>query len=276
MSGSGEGDSVGGQLRDIAYAFVASVAAVLVGSWVARAGIAGAAAMVAVAGAVSLVGGMSRPLARATARFVLFMVMTSYLSASGASMAGIELYLAGALWAALLALAVKALQRDRGNAAEPAESGAKRKPTPRQLWKHWVGTLSKRSGWSYALQVAACLAVAEAIRIALPEHHTYWIALTVVIVVQRQASEMRARAFQRAAGTAVGVVIGGILLAWPAPAWALVAAIAVIAALRPILRERSYLAYSAVMTPLIVMMMEFGQPATAMVMADRLVATLVG
>ena len=87
---------------------------------------------------------------------------------------------------------------------------------------------------------------------------------------------MRARAFQRATGTAVGVVIGGLLLAWPAPAWLLVTAIAVIAALRPILKARNYLAYSAVMTPLIVMMMEFGQPATPMVMADRLVATLVG
>ena len=149
MSEAGEGDSVGDQLRDVAYAFVASVAAMLVGSWVARAGIAGAAALIAIAAAVSLVGGMSRPLARATGRFVLFMVMTSYLSARGGSAAPIELFLAGALWAAILALAVKSLRGARGPAAAPAEGTAKRKPTLRQLWKRWVGTLSTFAGWSY-------------------------------------------------------------------------------------------------------------------------------
>ncbi len=275
MSEAGEGDSLGAQLRDIAYAFVASMAAMLVGSWVARSGVAGAAALVVIAAAVSLVGGMSRPLARATTRFVLFMVMTSYLSARGGSTAPIGLFLAGALWAAILALAVKTLRRTPP-AATPAEGAVKRKPAVRQLWTRWTGTLSTFAGWSYATQIAVCLAIAEAIRIAWPEHHTYWVALTVVIVVRRQGSELRARASQRAAGTAFGVVIGSLLLAWPVPAWVLVLAIAVIAALRPILKARNYLAYSAVMTPLIVMMMEFGQPATPMVMVDRLAATLAG
>lgn len=276
MSEAGEGSSLGEQLRDVAYALTASVAAMLVGSWVARAGIAGAVALVAIAAAVSLVGGMSRPLARATTRFVLFMVMTSYLATGGELFPAVVLFSAGALWAALLAIAARSLRGSRAIMPDPAEAGAKRKPTWRQLWKRWVGTLRTYDGWSYAVQLATCLAAAEAIRVALPEHHTYWVALTVVIVLRRQSSEIRARAFQRATGTAIGVVLGSLLLAWLAPGWLLVAVIAVFAALRPVLKARHYLAYSALMTPMIVMMMEFGQPATPMVMVDRLAATLVG
>jgi fusaric acid resistance family protein len=258
------------RMGNVAHAFVAAIAAVLAGTLAARGGAAGAVLLVLLAGGASLIGGMSRPLALATPRFVVFLVIVSHTARRGSAWEGIVLFAAGALWAAALALALAGLRRPDAAAAPQRAS------TFAQRWRRWRGLLATHEGWAFAIQVTACLGVAEAIAVAWPRHHTYWIALTAALVLRRQRSELHERAFERAAGTAVGVVVGGLLLAWPLPAWALIVAIAAIAAARPVLRERSYLGYSVVMTPLIVMLMDFGRPATPMLMADRLLATLAG
>jgi hypothetical protein len=55
-----------------------------------------------------------------------------------------------------------------------------------------------------------------------------------------------------------------------------VIAIAVLAGLRPLLKARSYLAYSAIMTPLIVLVMGAGHPLGTGILVDRFIATLAG
>ena len=49
-----------------------------------------------------------------------------------------------------------------------------------------------------------------------------------------------------------------------------------IAGTRPLLKARHYLSYSAMMTTLIVLMMDFEQPLEQAVLADRTLATLIG
>lgn len=46
-------------------------------------------------------------------------------------------------------------------------------------------------------------------------------------------------------------------------------------ALRPLLRARNYLAYTAAMTPLIILILDMGRPSELAVLIDRLIATLV-
>jgi hypothetical protein len=45
--------------------------------------------------------------------------------------------------------------------------------------------------------------------------------------------------------------------------------------LRPLLRARNYLAYTAAMAPLIILLLDMGRPPELAVLIDRLVATLV-
>jgi len=131
-------------------------------------------------------------------------------------------------------------------------------------------------GWQYALRIGLCLAAAEAIAYAWGQHWSYWIAIVVVIIVQRSFRSAIARAFQRAIGTFAGVLIASVLLLWFPPAWLLIMIIGVLSGLRPFLRVRNYTLYAAVMTPLIIIVLQFGDTLSAAVIAYRLIDTVIG
>ena len=279
MSSSGAGEDLRTRTLDLAYAFAAGVGAMIAGMWIAGQGALGAAMVVLIAAIVSLAGGFSRPLARASVRFILFLVIGTFV---GPRMQdpwnAAALVAAGALWTALVTLGVASL---RGAPIEDTEAGeahpaAVRTPTFAQRWNRWRRSLESLSAWDYPLRITASLAVAETIVALWPRHHSHWIALTVAIVVHRGPSDQGTRAFQRAAGTAAGVLAGGVLLVMQPPVWTLVAVIVMLAALRPALEARSYLAYSAAMTPLVLLLLDFGQVPDAAALIDRLAATLIG
>ena len=58
---------------------------------------------------------------------------------------------------------------------------------------------------------------------------------------------------------------------WPLVAYA---ALGVLALARPVLKTKNYLAYSAVMTPLILLIMDAGKPPGSGALLDRLLATV--
>ena len=68
----------------------------------------------------------------------------------------------------------------------------------------------------------------------------------------------------------------GLLLLGSSSIWATIAMIAVLAAARPILKEANYTAYAAVMTPLVILLLDFGQAPSWAAVVDRLAATLAG
>ena len=74
----------------------------------------------------------------------------------------------------------------------------------------------------------------------------------------------------------LAVIVAGLCVAARPPVWLLIAGIALIAGTRPLLKARHYLSYSAMMTTLIVLMMDFEQPLEPAVLADRTLATLIG
>jgi hypothetical protein len=58
--------------------------------------------------------------------------------------------------------------------------------------------------------------------------------------------------------------------------WAAIAMIAVLSTARPILKEANYTAYAAVMTPLVILLLDFGREPSWAVVVDRLAATFAG
>jgi fusaric acid resistance family protein len=67
-----------------------------------------------------------------------------------------------------------------------------------------------------------------------------------------------------------------LLLIWTPPPLIVTCEIAALAAARPVLRAGNYAAYAVVMTPLIVLLPDFGQTISVAILADRLMAAIAG
>lgn len=239
-------------------------------------------ALVLLSGVAGTIGGFSRPMVVATTRFILFLMIVSAVPMTSAApqpreAAGfLALVAAGALWTSALSVIFGAVVRRRRGRVPLAATSAAPVATARQKYVRWRRSLTTVAGWSYPIRLVVCLALAAALDIRWPGHHLHWVGLTVAILTPRRVEPMSVKTTQRAFGTAIGVVAAGIALPSDLPAWALAIVIALLAGARPLLRVRNYLAYSAVMTPLIVLIIDAGRAPESGLLLDRLVATLIG
>ncbi|HLX22702.1 MAG TPA: FUSC family protein [Usitatibacter sp.] len=273
IGGLGTLASVREQAIDIALAVAAAIAAMLAAlDLLALAP--GQFTLVLVASAAALAGGFSVPAAIASTRFVLFlMIAVGMMDGGGEPWLLASMAVAGAIWSALVNLAIGALARSRRGPQEASEST---KHTFAQLKARWLRTLKTLTGWQYALRLGTCLAAAIALKSLWPGHHLNWIAITVVLLTERALEAFPVKITQRALGTFVGVIVAevletsGLAAAFPA------LVIAALALGRPLLRANNYLAYTVVTTPLILVILETGKSPQASLLVDRLAATLAG
>ena len=271
------GPTVGVHARRLAVvlapALIATLASML------TSGALGDVLVVGLATAAALVGGYSRGLAVAAMRFVLALVLTSHAAESIAvnPVGMLALVALGALTAALISVGLAALPFGAWRATEVASApGPAAAATPAQKYARWKRMLRQRAGWQYPLRLGGSLAVAAVLRAAWPAHHFHWIALVVAILTERENTPLPIKTTQRALGTLAGVIAAGVLVVYQPTAWGLVIAVAVLGGLRPLLKARSYVAYTAAITPLIVLLMSAARPLGIGVLLDRLVATLLG
>jgi hypothetical protein len=280
LGGNAKGATPGEQTPALIYALAAGSAAMLTGSVLAGHTPAAAFGIPAVAAAAGLIGSISRPLARATTQYILYTIIAANLGAPGARPFGLLLFfLLGACWTAALFLLFRPLFKAMGRGPDrPVPPNAFQPPeyTARQRLRRWLKSLTRLSGWHYVLRISVCLTAAAVSEWIWPLHHGYWVSITVVIVVQRNLQTALRRAFHRAAGTVLGVLLISLLLLGSPPMWALLLIIAALAAARPILLETNYTAYATIMTPLVVLLLDFGQTPSWTAVVDRLAATLAG
>ncbi|MBT2233041.1 FUSC family protein [Nonomuraea sp. NEAU-A123] len=271
------------------YAVAVTTAAGLVGAVVGGHGWIAAVTIVLVAAVVAVVGGISRPMAEHTTRFIVFMVISTGLAKHAAPVAAAVLFAEGAIWGLLVTALCTHTKQPRAKQprtkqprlgtrrTEPAAvPPANPAPTKRALLRRWWRTLGTVRGWQYPIRLTACLAAAEIIGLVWPQPTASWIAVTVVIVVRRQLDGALRRAVERAAGTGAGVVAGSAVLLWvPAP-WLFVLLVAGLAAVRPVLKDRDYTLYATVMTPLVLLLMEGGGRVAPATIGYRLADTAIG
>ena len=264
---------IGATVLPAAAAMLAAIAAAAAGG-----GLAEDAVIVALGFAAALGGSFSRPAAIGAVRFTLLLLIASAIADGVADRAGLALLvLGGAAWTAAANLAAgAAARRWRAPPANAEAATASPAPTFAQRWSRWRRSLATLEGWQYALRLGCALAVAAGLGAAWPAHHLHWIAITAVLLTERKAEPWPAKTAQRAIGTLAGVIATGLFLAAPLGTWVLAAAIGALAAARSWLRERSYLAYTAVTTPLILAVLDLGAPPGVELLADRVVATLAG
>ncbi|MGO4578481.1 FUSC family protein [Cupriavidus sp. 2TAF22] len=280
--------SAGAQARELAALLAPFAAAAAVAAACSGHGAASDAIVILLAVAAAAIGAYSRPLAVASTRLLLFLVIAANSAGAAPHRGGfLLLALAGALWTCLLLMLLGPWMRagqpaaaaQTAQATEPVEAAAPG-PTTAQRWRRWQRTMASWAGWQYPLRLAFALAAAAALRWLFPGHHFDWIALTVALLIQRQPGLPSLKTTQRVGGTVLGVLLAALLLGHQLPAWVIAVNAGWLAGMRPLLRSRNYLAYSAAMTPLMVLITGAGNASTAGAMsgmlADRVAATVIG
>jgi uncharacterized membrane protein YccC len=128
----------------------------------------------------------------------------------------------------------------------------------------------------FALRLMASVGVAEVLRQAISVQRSYWVVLTVAIVLRPDLGSVFARALQRGLGTVVGAVLGAVILVLLPAGPLLLVPCAVFAALLPYGRDRNWGLFSTFLTPLVVLLIDFLQPIGWGLALDRLIDTLLG
>jgi len=127
----------------------------------------------------------------------------------------------------------------------------------------------------FTLRLMACMGVAAVVSEVLALQRSYWVPLTVAIVLKPDYGSVFARALQRGIGTIVGAVAGAVLLILIHGTWLLIP-FAVLAALLPYGRSRNYGLLATFLTPLVVVLIDLLAPAGWRLAEDRLIDTLIG
>ena len=104
----------------------------------------------------------------------------------------------------------------------------------------------------------------------------YWIALTIMVVLQPDYGTTQQKALQRVTGTSIGAVLSTLLLIHPFPPEYYVVAIAVFSFFFMYLLQRNYTVAVVFVTMMLVAMFEISGPVDWHIAAYRLFATCIG
>ncbi len=137
-------------------------------------------------------------------------------------------------------------------------------------------TIGGRLTRIFALRLMASVGVAEVLTQTISVQRSYWVVLTVAIVLRPDFGSVFARALQRGIGTVVGAVLGAVILVLLPAGPLLLVPCAVFAALLPYGRDRNWGLFSTFLTPLVVLLIDFLQPIGWGLALDRLIDTLLG
>ena len=160
----------------------------------------------------------------------------------------------------------------------PAPGPATEPPSGEKLVTLADRLIVGRSVLIEAASLALCIALAFATRYVIDPNHWYWVPLTVAIVMKPDLGSIFVRAVQRAAGTAIGVVIGTAILILVPKGAGLIVVLAVLTAALPWSKLVSYAVQGAVLTPVILILLDLIAPTPHNIDygMPRLVNTLIG
>ncbi|GAA3585491.1 FUSC family protein [Amycolatopsis ultiminotia] len=161
---------------------------------------------------------------------------------------------------------------------EKGDDRQRRAPvSPLRRVREWASSLiSGPLTWLAALRLTVCVAVAEVVALLVPFERSYWITLTVGVVLKPDFGSVFGRAVLRGLGTIAGVGIGAVVLAVGAHGWLLVALIAVFAGGAAVGKVRNYGMLGTFVTPLIILQMDLARTGSWPEVLARLVDTVTG
>ncbi|GGK65223.1 FUSC family protein [Nocardia camponoti] len=272
MSSSGHNGSLRHRVIDLANTLVIGCIAVAVGAWSSGLSAVASSTVIVVGSIIAAIfGGLSPLAAKITTLSIVFGIIGASLGPHTTTTMLVKYAALGGIGAGALALLAFGIGHLLGLREPP---GPARVP-PADRIRAWSAKLRTLQGWQYVLRLGSSLIVAEILAHHLRGTHSYWIVLTVALVVQRDHNAALTHSLQRGLGTAIGVFLGALFLV-SIPTWLLVVTIGMIGAARPYLRAANYTAYAMVMTPLVAVFTGLGAPMTADILRERLVDTVIG
>jgi uncharacterized membrane protein YccC len=158
----------------------------------------------------------------------------------------------------------------------PPTAHAEPKPPLRDRVRAVADRLSGKLTRLFALRLMACVGVAGVVTEVVRLQRSYWVVLTVAIVLKPDFGSVFTRAVQRGVGTIVGAVLGAVILAVvPYGPWLLLP-LGVLAALLPYGRSRNWGLMAVFLTPLVVVLIDLLAPGGWRLAEARLLDTLLG
>ncbi len=149
-------------------------------------------------------------------------------------------------------------------------------PVPRRIQVMLARVVAGSGTWLMALRVMLCLSVAEVLTEVVTINRSYWVALTVVVVIKPDFGSLFARAVQRTIGTAVGVALGAGIVATVPVGPFLLPFLAVFAALLRLSRGRNYALMSVFLSVMILILIDSATHQGESLVVARLIDTLLG
>lgn len=152
---------------------------------------------------------------------------------------------------------------------------------PRRSGRQWLREylIELRHGrlvHRFAIRLALCLAVAAVLTGIAPLQRSYWVMLTVVVVLKPDFGSVFGRALQRGIGTAVGAVVGAAILAGTPYGPPLLAVVAALAFLVPYTISRNWGMFATLLTPLVLVIIDLPSHTGWPLAEARLIDTLLG
>ncbi|MGH3262937.1 MAG: FUSC family protein, partial [Trebonia sp.] len=130
-----------------------------------------------------------------------------------------------------------------------------------------------RIAWEFTIRLMLCTGVAAVASEVVPLARSYWVVLTVGIILKPDYGSVFARAVQRGIGTMVGAVLGAVILVVvPYGPWLLLP-FGVLAALLPYGKARNFGLAATFLTPLVVVLIDLLAVSDWHLAADRLIDT---
>ncbi|WP_258128107.1 FUSC family protein [Achromobacter anxifer] len=123
----------------------------------------------------------------------------------------------------------------------------------------------------YLVRLGLCLVAAEAVALAASLPRSYWVPLIVVVVFKPNFGSVFARALQSCAGSVVGVAISATVLALDRNGIVSLLTVAALASLLPWSVRRNYGLFSAILLPILMLLIGALQPGSWPIALARLI-----
>jgi uncharacterized membrane protein YccC len=147
---------------------------------------------------------------------------------------------------------------------------------PARLLSVLARQIRRRFVRAFAVRLMLCIGVATVLSQALPLQRSYWVPLTVAVVLKPDLGSVFARALQSGAGTVIGASVGALILASRPPDPLLVIWVAVLAFLLPYGQSRNYAMNTVFFAPLVVLLIDLLSNDGWRLAQDRLIDALLG
>jgi len=160
-------------------------------------------------------------------------------------------------------------------------------PPPRPAPRGWRAAVRDRAArvfdqliggriaWLFTIRLMLCMGVAAVLSEVAPLQRSYWVVLTVAIILKPDYGSVFARALQRGIGTIVGAVLGAAILAVvPYGPWLLLP-FGVLAALLPDAKARNFGLTATYLTPFVVLLIDLLTPTGWRLAGERLIDTVL-